>query len=121
MHVVADGTVPTDAVNVRQLDAGLARSVAISGLPQIRAGKNNAFGVAFDMNGEEHGEVALDGDGKNSPFVEALVKRTEQKPPIEVRRLFDFIRKDVFEGTNKQQQPFSYGSLEPTEDFYFTN
>jgi lipoprotein NlpI len=67
----------------------------------------------------KNGEVALDGDGKNSPFAEALAKRIEQKPPIEVRRLFDFVRKDVFEITNKGQQPFAYGSLEPSEDFYF--
>jgi hypothetical protein len=67
----------------------------------------------------KHGEFALDGDGKNSPFVEAMVKRIEQKPPIEVRRLFDFVRKDVFDVTKKEQQPFAYGSLEPGEDFYF--
>jgi len=65
------------------------------------------------------GAIALDGDGKNSPFAEALVRRVEQKPPIEVRRLFDFVREDVFTATQKQQQPFSYGSLRASEDFYF--
>ena len=65
------------------------------------------------------GSLALDGDGKNSPFAEALSKRIEQKPPIEVRRLFDFVRQDVFAATKKEQTPFSYGSLEATEDFFF--
>ena len=67
----------------------------------------------------KHGEVALEGDGKNSPFVEALVKRIEQKPAREVRRLFDLVRDDVVESTNKQQQPFHYGSLSGSEDFFF--
>ena len=66
------------------------------------------------------GSFALDGDGENSPFAEALAKRIEQKPPIEARRLFDFVRQDVFAGTKKEQTPFSYGSLEPSEDFFFT-
>ena len=66
------------------------------------------------------GGFALDGDGKNSPFVKALVKRIEQKPSIEVRRLFDFVREDVFEATKNEQQPFSYGSLSARDDFYFT-
>ena len=65
------------------------------------------------------GSLALDGDGKNSPFAEALAKRIEQKPPIEVRRLFDFVRQDVFAATKKEQTPFSYGSLEASEDFFF--
>ncbi|WP_245284248.1 tetratricopeptide repeat protein [Bradyrhizobium sp. WSM2254] len=67
----------------------------------------------------KHGEFALDGDGKNSPFAEALVKRMEQKPAIEVRRLFDFVREDVVEVTRKQQQPFAYGSLSAKDDFFF--
>jgi tetratricopeptide (TPR) repeat protein len=65
------------------------------------------------------GEFALDGDGKNSPFAEALVRRIEQKPAIEVRRLFDFVREDVVEATRKQQQPFAYGSLSAKDDFFF--
>ena len=65
------------------------------------------------------GNVALDGDGKNSPFAEALVKRIEQKPPIEVRRVFDFVREDVYSATKKEQQPFAYGSLKANEDFFF--
>jgi uncharacterized caspase-like protein len=67
----------------------------------------------------KHGEFALDGEGKNSPFVEALVKRIDQKPPIEVRRLFEYVRQDVYSATTKVQQPFAYGSLEASEDFYF--
>jgi tetratricopeptide (TPR) repeat protein len=67
----------------------------------------------------KHGETALDGDGRNSPFVQALVNRIQQRPPIELRRLFDFVRDDVLTSTQKRQQPFSYGSLSASEDFYF--
>jgi hypothetical protein len=41
-------------------------------------------------------------------------------PGLEVRRLFDFVRDEVLEATNRRQQPYSYGSLPGREDFYFT-
>jgi hypothetical protein len=40
-------------------------------------------------------------------------------PGLEVRRLFDHVRDDVLETTNRAQQPFSYGSLPGSEDYYF--
>jgi Caspase domain len=67
----------------------------------------------------KHGETALDGDGRNSPFATALLNRI-QTPNLEIRRLFDLVRDDVLSSTNKQQQPFTYGSLSGSEDFYFT-
>jgi uncharacterized caspase-like protein len=67
----------------------------------------------------KHGESALDGDGSNSPFAAALVKNLVT-PGLEVRRLFDFVRDEVLEATNRRQQPYSYGSLPGREDFYFT-
>jgi len=66
----------------------------------------------------KHGEVALDGDQRNSPFVAALTTRI-LTPGIEVRRLFDMVRDDVIAATNRKQQPFSYGSVSGSEDFYF--
>ena len=69
----------------------------------------------------KHGETALDGDGSNSPFVESLVRRILERPPQEIRRLFDLVRDDVMETTQRKQQPFSYGSLSGREDFYFVN
>jgi hypothetical protein len=67
----------------------------------------------------KHGETALDGNGLNSPFVTAFVKDI-QVPGVEVRRLFDNIRDDVMEITNRQQQPYAYGSVPGRQDFYFT-
>jgi len=66
----------------------------------------------------KHGETALDGDGTNSPFVTALINRLKI-PGLEVRRLFDLVRDDVMAATNRHQQPFSYGSVSGSEDFYF--
>jgi tetratricopeptide (TPR) repeat protein len=66
----------------------------------------------------KHGQVALDGDGGHSPFVTSLIKRI-QTPRIEIRKLFDLVRDDVMAATDRRQQPFSYGSVPGSEDFYF--
>jgi uncharacterized caspase-like protein len=66
----------------------------------------------------KHGETALDGDSLNSPFAIALAREIKV-PKIEVRRLFDIVRDEVWRATNRQQQPFTYGSLPGREDFYF--
>jgi hypothetical protein len=66
----------------------------------------------------KHGETALDGEGANSPFAIALAKRLST-PGLEVRRLFDLVRDDVLATTSRRQQPFSYGSLSGSEDYFF--
>ncbi|WP_347337186.1 caspase family protein [Bradyrhizobium lablabi] len=66
----------------------------------------------------KHGETALDGDSINSPFATVLA-RVIKEPRIEVRKLFDIVRDDVWKVTNRTQQPFTYGSLPGREDFYF--
>jgi len=65
------------------------------------------------------GEAAVDDvDGVNSPFARAFVAELKV-PGREVRRLFDYVRDDVLEATNKRQQPFTYGSLPGRRDFFF--
>jgi tetratricopeptide (TPR) repeat protein len=66
----------------------------------------------------KHGETALDGDSQNSPFATVLA-RVIKEPKLEVRKLFDVVRDDVWKATNRAQQPFTYGSLPGREDFYF--
>lgn len=63
------------------------------------------------------GQVALDGQGQNSPFVKALVKRISE-PGLEINMVFRAVRDDVLADTNKKQEPFVYGSL-PNASFYF--
>jgi len=64
------------------------------------------------------GETALDGEGVDSPFALAFVKNL-QTPGVEVRRMFDFVRDDVMDATQRRQKPFSYGSISGRQDFYF--
>jgi uncharacterized caspase-like protein len=66
------------------------------------------------------GELAEDGRGSNSPYAEALARRIAQQPPVELRRLFDLVRDDVMASTARKQQPFTYGSLSGSVDFFFS-
>jgi uncharacterized caspase-like protein len=66
----------------------------------------------------KHGETALDGETANSPFA-TVVARDIREPKVEVRKLFDIVRDDVWKVTNHAQQPFTYGSPPGREDFYF--
>jgi branched-chain amino acid transport system substrate-binding protein len=64
------------------------------------------------------GQTASDGDGANSPFTTALLKNL-QVPGVEVRRMFDNVRDDVEDFTQKRQLPYTYGSVSGREDFFF--
>ena len=66
----------------------------------------------------KHGETALDGEGADSPFALALAHDLKE-PRVEVRKLFDIVRDDVWNATKHAQQPFAYGSPPGREDFYF--
>ncbi|MDN4984810.1 tetratricopeptide repeat protein [Bradyrhizobium sp. WYCCWR 13022] len=67
----------------------------------------------------KHGETAIDGDnGADSPFSTALARELKV-PKVEIRKLFDIVRDDVWSATRHVQQPFSYGSPPGREDFYF--
>lgn len=67
----------------------------------------------------KHGETAMDGDGgADSPFATALAREIKQ-PKVEIRKLFDIVRDDVWSATRHEQQPFTYGSPPGREDFYF--
>jgi len=66
----------------------------------------------------KHGETALDGESANSPFATVLA-RDIREPKVEVRKLFDIVRDDVWKATKHAQQPFTYGSPPGREDFYF--
>jgi tetratricopeptide (TPR) repeat protein len=67
----------------------------------------------------KEGEVAADGaDGINSPFARAFIAQIKV-PGREIRRLFDLVRDDVMDATDRRQQPYTYGSLPGRRDFYF--
>jgi tetratricopeptide (TPR) repeat protein len=66
----------------------------------------------------KHGETALDGEGVDSPFAVAVTRDIKQ-PHVEVRKLFDIVRDDVWTATKHAQEPFTYGSPPGRDDFYF--
>ncbi|MFN0114280.1 MAG: caspase family protein [Paracoccaceae bacterium] len=59
------------------------------------------------------GEVALDGEGANSPFATALMDRIGQ-PGLEISLMFRQVRDRVLETTGNRQEPNTYGSLSGT-------
>lgn len=69
--------------------------------------------VAYAARG---GTLALDGEGRNSPFAEALLEHIEE-PGLEVGRMFRKIRSRVLSLTDGYQEPFTYGSL-PDQDIF---
>jgi tetratricopeptide (TPR) repeat protein len=83
------------------------------GLAQIEPSRGTL--VAFSA---KPGQVALDGDGANSPFVSALVKHLGT-PGLEIDRLFRRVRDEVLRTTADKQEPWSNGTL-PDEDFFFS-
>jgi hypothetical protein len=64
------------------------------------------------------GEIALDGDKGNSPFVTALIEQLKQ-PGVEVGFLFRRVRDSVLDMTHGTQEPYTYGSLPGREELYF--
>jgi tetratricopeptide (TPR) repeat protein len=90
----------------RSVSRGLSRIEPDSGTLVVYAAK--------------HGETASDGPGNNSPFAEAIVKNIGT-PGLELRRMFDLVRDDVMESTNRRQQPFTYGSLPGRQDYFFVS
>jgi len=61
-------------------------------------------------------ERAADGEGRNSPFTNALTKAI-QEPGLTVEQAFKRVRLEVLERTGNQQTPWDSSSL--TGDFYF--
>jgi tetratricopeptide (TPR) repeat protein len=93
--------------------AGISRSVAVrsglaapSGLGKgatLGAGTLLAFATA-------PGQVALDGDGDNSPFSSAL-SRHIGTPGLEVQQMLTRVRAEVVAATRNKQVPWSNSSL----------
>ncbi len=63
------------------------------------------------------GTIALDGDGRNSPYAQAILANIEE-PGLEIGKLFRRVRDMVLEKTDGFQEPFTYGSL-PGDDIFF--
>lgn len=73
----------------------------------VRVEPNDNVLVAYAAR---DGTTAGDGSGRNSPFTNSLLRHIET-PGLEVTFLFRHVRDEVMAATNRQQQPFMYGSL----------
>ncbi len=62
------------------------------------------------------GEVALDGDGINSPFTTALLKHMAT-PGLEIELMLKRVKADVFNETDGSQSPWNNSALR--KEFYF--
>jgi uncharacterized caspase-like protein len=93
--------------------AGAARSVTVrSGLAApaaLGAGATRGAGtlIAFAT---APGQVALDGEGANSPFSSALIRHVGT-PGLEVQQMLTRVRADVVAATKGRQVPWSNSSL----------
>jgi uncharacterized caspase-like protein len=63
------------------------------------------------------GGVAVDGTGRNSPYVESLMDWI-QKPNLSINKVLRGVRNEVINKTNGKQSPGYYDEL--NEDFYFS-
>jgi tetratricopeptide (TPR) repeat protein len=108
-----------DACRTSPFKANMRQTVAMRGsLERGLAAPPEAEPGTLVVYAAKEGEAAVDGDGVNSPFAQAFVSRLKT-PGREVQRMFDDVRDDVLAATGKRQQPYKYGSLPGSKDFYF--
>jgi hypothetical protein len=90
---------------VNKLASG-GRSLASRGLatPNL-SGVGTLLAFATQPN-----NIALDGEGRNSPFTAALLKHIKT-PGLEVRHMLSRVRADVIEATGDRQVPWDNSSL----------
>jgi tetratricopeptide (TPR) repeat protein len=108
--VVASASVAGGEGGTRSLNQSLGPA---KGLAQVKT----AVGTLVFFAAKE-GQAALDGDGADSPFAVAILQRIAT-PGVEIGKVFRLVRDDVMEATAGRQEPFVYGSLPGSEDFYF--
>lgn len=106
-----------DACRDNPLARNLARSMGTrsasigSGLAQVQAGVGTF--VAYST---QPGNVALDGQGRNSPFTAALAQSIRQ-PDRNLTAVMVDVRRQVLSATNGRQVPWDHSAL--TGDFFF--
>ncbi len=99
-----------DACRNNPFEQSMSRSIstrAVSrGLARVEPESADLL-IAF---ASKAGTVAMDGEGRNSPFATALAKYLTE-PGVDVRIALGKVRDEVVNVTNRSQEPFVYGSL----------
>jgi tetratricopeptide (TPR) repeat protein len=103
----------------------VAASMSTAGAPITTRSSNGrglaevkVTGATLVVYAAKDGQVALDGEGGNSPFAVAVTQRVAT-PGVEINKIFRLVRDDVMEATAGRQEPYTYGSLPGKEDFFF--
>ena len=101
-----------DACRNNPLAGDLARSMGVSraaatsrGLARVRSGSGTLIGYATAPD-----DVAADGEGRHSPFTEALLAHVET-PGLSVNDMFGEVSGAVSRATGGKQVPWSHSSL----------
>ncbi|WP_299967482.1 caspase family protein [uncultured Roseobacter sp.] len=88
---------------------GATRSAAVSsGLAEMKV-QDNGKGMAIAF-ATSPGQVALDGDGLNSPFTTALLKHIDAEN-TDIAEVFSRVTGDVYQSTDQAQRPWINVSL----------
>lgn len=89
-----------------------SRSVFVPGLARTAEPEKGAIAGAGTLIAfaTAPGQVALDGDGPNSPFSTALVRHIST-PGLEVQQMMTRVRAEVVAATNNKQVPWANSSL----------
>ena len=100
-----------DACRDNPLARNLARSMGTrssqigQGLAEVKAGVGTLIGFST-----QPGNVALDGEGRNSPYAGALLKHVTT-PGKDVSAILVAVRNDVLKATDGKQVPWEHTSL----------
>ena len=106
-----------DACRDNPLSRNLARSMGTRSAAIGRGLAAAATGLGtFIAYSTQPGNVALDGEGRNSPFTSALVKHMSATGRNLPATMIE-VRKEVVAATNGRQVPWDHSAL--TGDFYF--
>jgi uncharacterized caspase-like protein len=96
-------TEASEVVAASNTTAGAAitsRSTNGRGLAEVKV-----QGATLVVFAAKDGQVALDGEGADSPFAVAVVQRIAM-PGVEINKLFRLVRDDVMEATaGRQEEP----------------
>ena len=106
-----------DACRDNPLTRNLARSMGTrsAGIGRGLAAASTGLGT-FIVYSTQPGNVAVDGQGRNSPFTAALVKQMKVKGHNLPTTMIE-VRKEVVAATGGAQVPWDHSAL--TSDFYF--
>jgi hypothetical protein len=131
--IKAESEVKIFGINVDEFVATLERADGRTNIVILDSCRNNPFGSAgrslnkglaaidaptgtFIAYSTAPGQIALDGEGANSPYATALAKALVE-PNIPIEQAFKLTRRDVLNVTKSTQTPWESSSL--TGDFVF--